>query len=1695
MSLPLKLLALRFFEQMEEENPTPIRGLGLPLRSPLGPSFRHNQSPTKAKKNDEDLDDLAKQLEITPVSPTRSKTAALASRFEQPLATVLSFRLSPSLASASVDEATSPRRKLANEFKSNANTKLLPSRAKVTENPPSPPRPKKKDPFADEQPDWANKNYKDILLRSPRKLASPRKESLQFNTPSHVADPSTSPRQSPNRNAPKMAPPAENTHLSPLKAPLAASVRTPHSSVPLSPIRPSRQMLPVRDKGDGLPAYEYLCRIQALKNWLETILQIEIPQLAAELINYVRNGIYLAKLANVVLPLKRTVFTNDSKLEFRHTENINRFFQLLDYMNVPDLFRFELTDLYDAKNVPKVWFCLHALTYMLNKMNPGYPKAENLVGTLDFSALDIRVAARALVGSPLPNFASADSDSDDEDEDFVAPPLPPVVGASPREALVMYSDREPEVVYVERQPEVVYVEKEPRVVYIDSPQRVMVSLGIQTEPVRGSLSRCDVGTSTMLPPLPPLPPLETVITEHEADLTVVRTNSPLTDAKDFRDANDYELDRLKGEITKLQALARGANFRYRMFVDKIMLKLYSEEIEEFQALARGALARTHTVHRHRKALVPYSNLVTAFQLVLRRRLVEQRMAQPLLTLAVPQITQLQAMIRGGIVRKSINDLKFRLQKSRHSIIGLQLAVRQREVASKYRVYVSNLRWLFPLMTRFQAAARGHLVRRKPTATPANMPRQSVMQVTRLQLVIRGEATRYWMDRVRHKVRRHTHAISEFQAIARGGISRTRMCDNVLVGLLYEDHTLNRLFAKVRGNAMRREVRLLKRELRHVEETSILPIQSIFRGIYVRTQRYFLHEDIYEQIGELIELQGAMRGKLVRDQIDDMNRYYVHNIATVVKAQLIMKTWMTKRAFDLLLLTKNPPLLVIRRFAYLLMDDLDDFTEEMELSEIKDRIVDISKHNEQLELQLELLDIKLQMLEENKITVDEFVTNKVKPRVRPMLITQNLGLPKLVREKLEFFATLLYLLQTHPAYFVRLYAHMDIAAKDKPDLVDLFHCVVALFPIKEAKINVHGREEYFFVKFIVGLMEHDIKHHCGNITDITRPSNCWWIDYFVHLNCHTYQRLHLKLIMGPVMSEVVDGEHLDFELDPARIYADLLQHECKVMGRLDKPLGLSAAAAIKQPEVLERFVNNLMQLREVATLTLSQVQKVLNQIPLHVRLVCKRVYEASQLQFPDKLAQHHLAVTGVVFAKHYLTHIFNGPENFGYLMGDPFLPGTLVNPRASNNLRQLARIVIQLFLLKPFSDNFLKPLNDFVVNTHDSVKMIIREVINVGEIEAEYNLSDYDDIITTSRPQLLISVTAMVSLEKVCSQNLDVMAPLLDDQLYQVMHKQQQVVGLADDYMALTEMGVITLDLMPATKEDTWADSKALLLFTMSKRCLLYIMRVQLGDNLLELLVLPISDESESRFSELIQDDSKLPYHKTLLGNLKTLTLHELKKKTLENLIKLENLGLITRQNSFQEILNRIATDIKTKDTQRQNRKMQLAIAVKTVSKLAEKERNLKRQLADYNRDVDAILVHFQKQPKDRKIFNLIPVLSKQYFYHRELRKRNRLPKFGSYKYLAKKLMDQHILKDYKNMSGHSKVDFMFSCHAVGRFTVEAATGLVTIPGALQIVTLDELLNLQYEHEEELKLFDGMATFKLENLIAMIFRKFYDTNRE
>lgn len=111
-------------------------------------------------------------------------------------------------------------------------------------------------------------------------------------------------------------------------------------------------------------AYEYLCRLEEVKNWIQRCIGEELPQTTdlevktdSRLIQIIfklpfglqeglRNGIYLAKLANFfapdVVPSKKIFdpdFTKylESGLHFRHTDNINYFLQAVRAIGLPEV--------------------------------------------------------------------------------------------------------------------------------------------------------------------------------------------------------------------------------------------------------------------------------------------------------------------------------------------------------------------------------------------------------------------------------------------------------------------------------------------------------------------------------------------------------------------------------------------------------------------------------------------------------------------------------------------------------------------------------------------------------------------------------------------------------------------------------------------------------------------------------------------------------------------------------------------------------------------------------------------------------------------------------------------------------------------------------------------------------------------------------------------------------------------------------------------------------------------------------------------------------------------------------------------------------------------------------------------------------------------------------------------------------------
>uniref|UniRef100_A0A8C8SML3 IQ motif containing GTPase activating protein 3 n=1 Tax=Pelusios castaneus TaxID=367368 RepID=A0A8C8SML3_9SAUR len=143
-------------------------------------------------------------------------------------------------------------------------------------------------------------------------------------------------------------------------------------------------------------AYQYLCRLEEAKRWMESCLNEELAS-PTELEENLRNGVILAKLGHCfapdVVPLKKIYDPEQMRykatgLHFRHTDNINHWRDAMTRLGLPSIFHPETTDIYDKKNMPRVVYCIHALSLYLFKLGLA-PQIQDLYGKVNFTEEEI----------------------------------------------------------------------------------------------------------------------------------------------------------------------------------------------------------------------------------------------------------------------------------------------------------------------------------------------------------------------------------------------------------------------------------------------------------------------------------------------------------------------------------------------------------------------------------------------------------------------------------------------------------------------------------------------------------------------------------------------------------------------------------------------------------------------------------------------------------------------------------------------------------------------------------------------------------------------------------------------------------------------------------------------------------------------------------------------------------------------------------------------------------------------------------------------------------------------------------------------------------------------------------------------------------------------------------------------------------
>jgi len=326
----------------------------------------------------------------------------------------------------------------------------------------------------------------------------------------------------------------------------------------------------------------------------------------------------------------------------------------------------------------------------------------------------------------------------------------------------------------------------------------------------------------------------------------------------------------------------------------------------------------------------------------------------------------------------------------------------------------------------------------------------------------------------------------------------------------------------------------------------------------------------------------------------------------------------------------------------------------------------------------------------------------------------------------------------------------------------------------------------------------------------------------------------------------------------------------------------------------------------------------------------------------------------------------------------------------------------------------------------------------------------------------MKMAEIFSIHRMVAQKIDVMSPTREDQLRDIIRELGSVKANETELRTMAN-AEITLYLNPRFQKVEDPDSEMKALMVETKRCILYIIRVQTGGDLMEILVKPVRQEDEDWWRQLLEEEHSGKRRgayadTTTLSDVSSMTYTDLKRTALENIVRLEQAGKITRKNHYQDLLNAIAVDIRTKHRRRVQRQKELETVRGTLMHLNEKATYLEGQLQSYNDYIEQAMQTLQTKKGKRR--TILP-FTRQYFHIRELQRSGKVPKFGSYNYSARALADKGVLVALEGYHERQwgAISITIQSDEVGIFRLEMSFGSMIIPGGSMDIPLDDLLQV------------------------------------
>ncbi|MCJ1383548.1 hypothetical protein MMC17_006662 [Xylographa soralifera] len=1394
-----------------------------------------------------------------------------------------------------------------------------------------------------------------------------------------------------------------------------------------------------------LQAYEYLCHIGEAKEWIEDIIHKPIPPIV-QLEEALRDGVTLAEIVQALRPERSVRVFHHPKLQYRHSDNIAVFFHFLGEVELPELFRFETIDLYEKKNIPKVIYCIHALSWLLYRNGMVGFRIGNLVGQLQFEHHELEEMQKGLdkAGVNMPSFSG--------------------MGAS------FGADPEPEP-----EPEPVESEEERIQRELDENENVILDLQAQ---IRGASVRMRLGNKMQ--------------TLWDAEEMLIDLQARIR-GDWARQILDYRLT-MRRFAVDLQSASRGYIVRTAQRRQEARWQDQEPKVIMLQSLARAQKAKieAQTIKsrvRHEESGIRI--LQAAIRGALERKRFDEQHEQT--QNAEAGIQQLQAAMRGLLVRRSHQQQLAQLRQSQKSVASLQAVARGLFLRDRHTSQLSALHNNNGLWQTLQAVSRGKFLRQTVAETQGLLQHHET-EASKLQAIARGNVIRAHITELKSSLALFSESISYLQSASRAFMLRSQLAADKR-NLQSHNPTIRNLQACVRGYLQRQHQSRIQKGLQS-HRAEIVLLQSLSRAMLLRMEVGDVLAQLEDEEAAIEALQAAARGVLVRQQFAEKMRFFKENMEKVVKVQSFVRAKLQGQAYKSLTSGKNPPVGTVKGFVHLLNDSDFDFDEEIEFERLRKTVVQHVRQNETADQYITQLDIKIALLVKNKITLDEVVKHQKHfgGSVGNLLTNTEISskdpfdlkaLNKNSRRKLEQYQELFFVLQTQPQYLGRLFKKIREQATPEKECERLKHLMMGLFGYAQKR-----REEYYLLKLITRSIKEEVDS-CHSLQEYLR-GNFFWTKVFSAYIKSPRDRKFMRDLMGSFIKDnVIDNQELDLESDPMQIYLRSIENEQLRTGqRSRRSPDIAREEAIRDEETKRTFIAHLQDLRDISDQFFSSLEELLFKMPYGIRYIAQQMFQCLVSKFQHDEQSHILKIVGHWLWKNYLQPALLEPEKFGVVDRG-------LSQEHKRNMSEVAKVLGQISAGKLFGVDhvFLQPLNSYIRESIERVGETWATLINVPDAETQFDIDEFNDLYAKTKPTLYIKMADIFSVHHLIAAETQCICPNQDDILRDVIRELGSAKNNENELMSVSTSEIcLTLNPKLHDVEDPDAGIKAL--FMETKRCILYIIRVQAGTNLMEIMVKPITMEDQDRWDGIVRDELSAGSRKrgayaeaNTLIDIASMNYSELKRTALENILQLEQFGRLTRHNHYQDLLNAIAVDIRTKHRRRIQRQRELEGVRLTLARLNDQAVYLDQQLKTYNDYIEQAMVTLQNK-KGKKRF-LMP-FTKQWDHERELQRSGRVPKFGSFKYSAQELANRGILVSWTGYSERQwdKIDLTISSNEVGVFSIEGSSGSIAMPGASAQVPLDDLLQAQYNGTQFLEFFGGVLRVNVNLFLHLIMRKFY-----